>query len=927
MKTTTANNKVVSTFITKLLKCGVGIGSLVLASPLVAQAGDQLDKSIQISIDDNSSLEDSLIEWGNKAGMAVLMNTSVVAHRVTHGVQGTLSARKALELLLRDTGLTYTESGERIRVVPTESLTKSSLGRTAGEMVAATSSDFSMTSEPPSDSLNGNNADDDQSSNTLDQVVVTAERREESVNHVPISITALSQQTMNDLNVERFADLSNIVPGLYNLPTGGYGQDGYTVSIRGIFSNNNAPTTQFYIDETPIAIRQMTGAALSGSPQPLIFDLDHVEVLRGPQGTLFGASAMGGAIRFITPQPSVVDTSGFAKADFSYTEHGSPGFEVGAAYGAPIVNGSSGFRVSAWYQSIGGFIDQEDPFTGKIVKSNNNSPGAYVVRPALIVKPTESLSITPSVYLQHKDSQIPNSYWATDLPDTESDKHVWGGESQPLFDDLRVASLAIKYDLAGLALRSDTSYLNRDLRDDSDFDQVFEFIYGPSPTNYLDPAYSSFHSYAINVSNTNAWQQEFRLSSQDETARVNWVVGAFYRHAVEGLKQMITPDLTPLTELSQGETSLVALGFPNYVYQGMVLNAFQDFHATDISEAAFVDVTAKITSHLILNAGIRAEHSIVQDQNEVEAGPFDGLTYVSVTLPDQLQNPVTPRFSLTYQITDDDMVYTSAARGYRPGGGNPPVTSGFSSCEPSLKSYGLTSVQPSFSSDSLWSYEIGNKDLFFNNHLSVAASIFYIDWSNIQTNIGLPSCQSSFTANYSKATSQGFDLQIAALVTDHLKFGLNLGYTDAYYPKAFIGAPQSGSPGPGPTITAAGEKLPGIPWTAAANANYTFNLSDIWSESKGYFRVDYRWESKATSASPLDSDYDPTSTPFPTPTYGVLNLRLGVQHGGFDLSAYINNVANSDPVIGLAHLSESDPLFRASAIQPRTIGVTGWYRF
>jgi iron complex outermembrane receptor protein len=166
----------------------------------------------------------------------------------------------------------------------------------------------------------------------LQEILVTAERHEDPLSRVPISMAAFSQKTMDNLHVQNFADLASVVPGLIVPPPAGGNQDSTDVAIRGIFSNGNAPTTQFYIDETPIAIRVLNSAGPSGSPHPDIFDLDRVEVLRGPQGTLFGSSAMGGAIRYITPQPSLTDSSGYSKADASYTKDGAPSYEVGAAY-------------------------------------------------------------------------------------------------------------------------------------------------------------------------------------------------------------------------------------------------------------------------------------------------------------------------------------------------------------------------------------------------------------------------------------------------------------------------------------------------------------------------------------------------------------------------------------------------------------------
>jgi outer membrane receptor protein involved in Fe transport len=760
-------------------------------------------------------------------------------------------------------------------------------------------------------------------SDELEQIVITAERREENLNKVPISVTAFSQKTMDDLHIQTFSDLATIVPGLFVPIPQATTQDWSDVAIRGIFSGGNAPTTQFYIDETPIAIRRLDGAGPSSSPHPDIFDLDRVEVLRGPQGTLFGSSAMGGAIRYITPQPSLDESSGYSKADFSYTDRGAPSYEVGVAYGAPIVSGTAGFRVSGWFQSEGGFIDIEDPFTGEITKRNANASDTYVIRPAFTWAPAEGLTITPAFFMQHEHSDDPNSYWVNDLPDPQNGAHVWGSIPQPLTDDLRVSSIALKYNFAGLSFQSDTSYLDRDLQSIDDFTHVAELIFGGTP--FVPGLPHSYVDYVDDMSFTHAWQQEFRLSSQDPSSRVSWVAGLYYRHAVEGLEQTIPGSLDPLTEAIDGKDTYQFTGIQNYVLNGQVLNGYTNFQTTDISEAAFGEIDVEIVSRLKANVGVRVEHSVVEHQSEIAAGPTDGVSYSNTVLPDQVGNPVTPKFGLTYQYTDDDMVYVSVAKGYRAGGGNAVTTTDNPLCVPSFELLGIKSAPSSFNSDSLWSYEIGAKDSLFDRRLSIQGSVYYIDWTDIQTSINLPSCGEAFTANRGKAVSQGFDLQFAAIVADGLKLGGFVGYTDTYYPDASLGPPANGV---APILNAAGDKVANVlPWTAAANVEYSRDISPLWANTQSYLRLDYRWLSAANALDPRVAAYDPETGPYQNPAYSVLNIRLGVRHGGLDLSAYVNNATNSNPVLGYMHDIPGSPLFYAQAMRPLTAGVTGFYRF
>jgi iron complex outermembrane recepter protein len=770
-----------------------------------------------------------------------------------------------------------------------------------------------------------------QSSLQLDEIVVTAQRRAESLDKVAVSVTAYSQKTMDELHIQSFEDLASVVPGLsFSTPGTSQQQSNSDVAIRGIYSGGNSPTTGIYIDETPITVRQNLAAGFSGSPHPDIFDLDRIEVLRGPQGTLFGSSAMGGVIRFITPQPDLEKTSGYSKAEFSYTERGAPSYEVGLAYGAPIVEGVAGFRFSGWFHSDGGFIDIENPYTGQILNRNANSETSYTLRPAFTYKPSDSLTITPAVFIQHQHTDAPPEYWRSDLPNPEqgafASGYGWRSPEQPATDDLVVPSLAIKFDFAGLSLQSDTSYVDRSYTGYDDYSQLLPAFLGDTS---LDPALSSFNSYDQNVVWTRAWQQEFRLSSQDSGSRLNWVVGAYYRHALDGVQQFIAPDLTPLTEVLFGVDSLTAFGNPDFVTGGLAVASYSRFTTVTEQKALFGEITYEIVPRVKANIGVRVENSQVKDQIEQYGGPLQGTAFATTVLPDQKQTPITPRFGLTYQYTDKDMVYATAAKGYRPGGSNSPNATVNPLCQPSFTALGLTSVPNTYESDSLWSYELGAKDSLFDNRLSFQTSVYYIDWSGIQTTVNLPSCGAFYTANRGKAISQGFDFQVAAIVVEGLKVSATLGYTDAYYPLAQFGASVGGVT---PLLIGAGDKLPNVaPWSASVHADYSRDISPLWDGARSYFRLDYRWIDATPRGNPALADYDPTTGgpigSAPNQAYGLLNLRLGVVHGGLDISAFVENLTNSDPILGLTHASVTDTLYSATAIRPRTMGVTGLFRF
>jgi outer membrane receptor protein involved in Fe transport len=574
---------------------------------------------------------------------------------------------------------------------------------------------------------------------------------------------------------------------------------------------------------------------------------------------------------------------------------------------------------------LGGFIDQEAPSTGQITKSNFNSSQSYVVRPALTWALSDNFTITPAVYYQHTHNDSPNSYWATELPNP-GNPHAWGGIAQPMTDELTLPSLSIRYNFAGLSLVSDTSFLYRTSETVEDLTPLLNYAFGQAP---YQGSLTSFAVPAQNNSWTQAWQEEIRLSSQETSSGFSWTVGAFFRKADQRLQQVITPDLTPLTEAAGLGTSLQVFGFPNYVYNGEQANGYGYFRATDVSTAGFANAAFSITSKVKLEAGLRVEHMVVRDQEQALAGPLNGLGAIpaTYTAPDAVATPVTPRVSLTYQFTDNSMVYVSAAKGYRPGGGNNYSLNEQPLCQQSIKELG-SPVPATYNPDSLWSYELGTKDVMFDSRLSLQASAYYIKWSDIQTSIGLPSCLNSFTGNRGSAISQGFDLQLTAAVTADFRLGGQVGYNHAYYPNASYGTPFQNPDGSftTPVNNFAGAQIGGlVPWSAAVNAQYTHSIDGLWSGAHAYLRADYRWLDKTT---PAQETVPPNPAAIqPDPAYSVLNVRLGITHGGVDLSAYVENLTRSDPRLGYVWLVPPHPLYLANAIRPLTTGVTLWYRF
>ena len=852
-------------------------------------------------------------DFAAQAHVQIVVAGDKVVDKHLNRVEGKYSTDRGLGILLADSGLTPKYMENRAIALVDESGGNSSEGVYTDIRVAQ------APSMPVAKLAQGESNNPDANSQ-IEEVIVTAQRVAENVNKVPISMAVLSQRDLDDRHIESIADLASVVPGL-SVGAGSSGsQASGQVNIRGVFSSGNAATTGIYLDETSMDVRQFTLIGFSGTPEPDLFDLERVEVLRGPQGTLFGAGAMGGAVRYITTQPNLDVASGYTKQEVSVNSAGAPGWATGFAYGAPIIPGELGFRVSGYYHSDGGFIDIQDPWTHELLRKNGNSADAYSFRPAVTFVPIEGLSITPAFYFDHKHSEEPPYYWVNSPYPTYGAYSTGFGahQSAPFTDDLRIPSLTIKYSRGGILFESDSAYLDQYQPSIDDYSNLLPGDFGVGAIN---PKLQNFTAFDYNIPRTTAWQQQFRLSSGDDpSARLNWVVGAFFRHSHDAITQYVGPDVTPITEqFNPPETSYQWSNIPDYVQGGTAYASYGVMTTVTQEEAFFGDMSWLVLSHVKLAAGIRVSNIALTDQNITEAGPLDGVTYSSTHLPDATEHPVTPRLSLSYDYTDAAMVYATAAKGFRPGGGN--ATSAQSTdCESSAKAYGYSSVPASFSSDSLWSYELGTKGSYLNQRVQVQASAYYIDWTNIQNYLPLQSCGQNFTDNLGKVTSQGIDLQLQALITEGLKWGANVGYDNVYYRQTLRVTPTS------KPLVSAGDKVGVVPWTAASILDYSRDAGWLWNEARSYIRLDYRWTDGAPRLeSSSDAGFDTKGIGYTDRAYGTVNVRLGITRKGLDVSAFVNNATNAKPLHGVGDYMY--PIYNAIAIPPLTSGLTLFYHF
>lgn len=771
----------------------------------------------------------------------------------------------------------------------------------------------------------------------IEEITVTATRRAEKIDKVPESISAYSTEKMDTLGVKDIADLVKFTPGV------DYDSDSHSISIRGINSDAGSATTGVYIDDTPIQIRNL--GFNSNDTLPAIFDLDRVEVLRGPQGTLFGAGSEGGTIRYITPQPSLTDYSEYARGEVSFTQDGAPSYELGAAVGGPIIDDTLGFRVSAWGRHDGGYVNQVNDATGATEQSNSNFSNTDALRAAVEWAPSSNFTVTPAIYYQQRKQNNIDDYWVS-ISDPDSGNYNTGTPEKMQDDDaFYLPSLKADWDLGGVELISDTSFFKRKedvngysgtLYNLSYFQQLVDSDTDPDgrtckggicaadagheqplllATGLNLPGYpDNYISDATITNEQKNFTQEFRLQSTDPNARFTWILGAFYAQDQQrSIEQINDPQLRALTNYLWGETVHHAW-FEKLLPNGDDYINNTDGHDRQI--AGFANATFAITDEIKIQGGLRVAETHFDFNNYADGPQNFGL---STGQGGHNETPVTPMAGITWQFNPDDMVYATYSEGYRIGGANAPTPP---SCKGDLKTLGLTSAPDSYNSDTVTSYEAGTKDKFFDGRLEASGSIFYLNWDNIQQNNYLPTCGIQYTANLGKATSKGFDLQGDWLPIDALDIDFSLGYVDAAYTATTFAGPKHDAANQ--PIVIDGEELPGAPWTFSVGAEY----SALLLGRDSYIRADYEYSSRAygegggTFAG--TSSFDPGLQLNP-PTNQV-SIRAGMQFGQINMALFVNNLLNAHPELELNHQDQFTLLYEAHTLTPRTIGVTAIYR-
>ena len=796
----------------------------------------------------------------------------------------------------------------------------------------------------------------------LEEIVVTATRREESISKVPISITAMSQDMLDQKGIRDITELVRFTPGV-SIDTSGTNQ----ISIRGISSSAGAGTTGIYIDDTPIQMRE-----LGFNPDetlPKTFDLDRVEVLRGPQGTLFGSGSEGGTIRYIMKQPSVTEDSTYIRSEASYTEYGQPSGEAGIAHGGPIVDGVLGYRASIWYRYDGGWINRVDN-AGNVVEPNANYSGTTAARFALLWQPNDNVKLTPSVMFQNKQQHDLSTYWPAYSDPAAGRFNNATPELIPIPDEYYLPAIKLQIDFSKLTFISNSSYYHRNESDayqGTGYDLAYYQSLGwpnalypgapalgcgsasTTPTQpcswyplldgsgiHMPPGFANYATPNTMTNEQRSWTQEFRLQSNDPDSRVKWTAGIFWQLAEElSVENLNDPNINRLFQALYGVTADSIFGsYYNCPGTGFTANVpipncsiYYNYNKSyDRQIAGFGEATTQLVGGLSLVTGVRYSKlgfSLNHSSNGYENyGPYPAAGKESNTA-------FTPRAGLDWQLNQDNLFYFTYAKGFRPGGFNAPL---IPACGPGLITDGFSNGQApaTYGPDNTQSYEIGSKNNF-SNVFKVATSVYYVQWNNIQQNVYIPgNCGLQFTDNLGTAVAKGFDIQAEADLGAGFTFEASAGYTDARFTKDSLGGLALA--GEAISGNAALNYAPGTspPWTIALAPQYNFKAF----EHSAFVRIDWEYTSRNPWLSPVQDPNNSSqyeygfSTTLPSTSF--TSLRTGVKLGGWDVSAFCDNLFNKFPVENYAQTQADGfnpagpptPQQNNFTFRPRTFGIT-----
>jgi iron complex outermembrane receptor protein len=728
-----------------------------------------------------------------------------------------------------------------------------------------------------------------QPAGVVEEVVVTAEKRESTVQKTPISITAISGADLQSQGTTDLVSVAQQVPGV-SFKTSGPGQTEF--EMRGLTSTGGeSPTVGFYLDEaalTPPAMAQNGKVVID----PNLFDLNRIEILRGPQGTLYGAGSMGGTIKLVTNAPDPKQVSASVEGIGSGTNGGGFNHTINAMLNLPVLSDIAALRLVATDKHVEGWIDRDvvSPFPLEVNNStrrgnvaaapvvqrfkNSNSENLKGGRATLLLLPIERLSITAGIVYQRINQDGPSTI---DVPPGNEVHYQPFDLAEPFQDTFTLDDLTLKYDFDSFQVVSATSSWTRQQNQTQDISEAMQDYIGGflgPPANFpfstaaggLGPGTITENDYTRQIS------QELRVASTG-TGPFQWLGGAYYStfHA----------------------TSHVYSYYDGFLALFGTNNLADNHRLLDVDQyALFGEASYQLPYSLKATAGARYYNYHSDSATSVSGVSANGT---SATLLGVAQNSgVSPKFNLAYIPDDNTTLYATISKGFRPGGPNSPIPP---PCPRAPNQFGP---------DSVWSYELGEKLKLAGSRVSLNSDVYYEDWSNLQQQVA-PGCGFKYTTNAGKAKVYGAELEATFVIVPGLVLSQNVGYTHATNSTT---VPQAG--------VTSGERLLDVPEvTANTILSYRYPLVGTMNLVA------------SVNNSYVDSIQDITFARNTLPSYDLVNTRVGVVSDRWSVLLFVDNLTDKRALLSdTGALSANISILnRVATNQPRTIGADLNYRF
>lgn len=698
----------------------------------------------------------------------------------------------------------------------------------------------------------------------LEEIIVTAGRREQSLQDVPAAVVAVSPDDYKFRGLQQIEDVLNYVPGIEYTEGGAPGAG--TIAARGVPQSSATPVFGIYVDDTPLTSNTNFANGAAILLDGLLLDVERVEVIKGPQGTLFGATSVGGLLRYISRDPALNDFRASFSADVNSVESGEWGETFSGKVSVPLIEDTLGVTVAAYYQHQAGFVDSVDPATGAVLFEDINGGEVVGYSGDLLFKPTDKLEVRLKYLKQENDSDFLSNVNLTG-PDTE--EGIFGDYASvdapgPTDLDFEIYSGTLSYDFGSFSLTSTTSHSEYALSTIADFTAQFagltDLIAGnpPGTTTSVEFAGRSGSEKIV---------QEVRLTSNDNET-FEWIAGFFYTN--EDTFNIQDVNATPAFDL-----------------------LFANFPSEYTEYAGFANATYYFNKDFDVSGGIRiSKNEISLDFNT--SGPLAGESaIVGGVLEDTVD---TYLFAARYRVNEDLSLYARVASGYRPAQANIPIIDPFT---------GEDIAPPVVEADQAWSYEVGVKGNAADGKVDFDLALWRISWDNFQSAVIANGVTTGGNA-VGGITAYGFESVLTVRPTNNLSITGNLGYTSST-----LDEDEPGIQGQ------EGENFPRLPkWKGSLQWNYVF---DAWGDWSGNFGGGIRY------IGGFNTDFENSVTQLSVPVDGrtFADVNVGVSNGTVHFGLYATNLFDNRALVSRENsiLGGSVPTPTGVFERPRTFGA------